>query len=327
LPYVEKYRPTTFDKVVGQEHVIEVLKEIIQKWMLTHEKPPNMLFYGPAGVGKTTLARCFAKAIFGENWKLYFHEFNASDDRKIEVIRTKIKPLSQINVELQIIFFDEADGLATANNETQQALRTIIEKAPHTVFILSANVESKIIEPIRSRCVPFRFKPLPKESIAQMLEVILKGEDINKTTDGSMTLNDEERDGLLEIISQSHGDMRQALQLLEKIITAKKTLNVKSVLETKTVPLVGESLNIALEGKFAEAKNKIEDAYAMSGNNIDGIVDDLYFAVSEVKDNNIQARLYYELGQLEHHLRTTNRPLIQLTAFIAFVWVTSHVGR
>jgi replication factor C small subunit len=323
MPYVDKYRPTEYSQVVGQEHIIATLTEIGNKWKQYNEKPPNMLFLGKSGTGKTTLAICLARALYGDQYRNHFHEFNASDDRKIEVIRTKIKPLSQTTVD-QIIFFDEADGLTL---DSQQALRRIIERSRHTTFILSANVEAKLIEPLRSRCVPFRFRPLPKENIAQMLEVILKGEGVNKTSDGSMSLNDEEREGLLQIIEESHGDMRKAIQLLEKIITANKVLNVKSVLETKTVPMVGEAIKIALEGNFLESKNKIEDAYAMGGSNIDGIVDDIYLAVAEVKDNEVQVRLYYELGQLEHHLRTTNRPLIQLVAFIAFVWVTSHVGR
>jgi replication factor C small subunit len=276
-----------------------------------------MLFLGQSGVGKTTLAICFARRLYGDQWRNHLHEFNASDDRKIEAIRTKIKPLSQSTVD-QIIFFDEADGLTL---ESQQALRRIIEKSQHTTFILSANVESKLIEPIRSRCVPFRFKRLSDVQVIEKLTNICKAEEVN------FTFSDDERDCFMQIIQESHGDMRKGINILEKIITANKELNVKSVLEMKSVPMVSEALILAIEGKFADAKNKIEDAYIMGGSNVDGIVDDFYIAVGELKDENNMIRLYYELGELEHKLRTTNRPLIQLIAFIAFAWITPHMGR
>jgi replication factor C small subunit len=317
MPYVDRYRPVEFSGVFGQEHVVNPLKEIVEKWKCNHDKPPNMLFLGPAGVGKTTLAVCFAKALYGENYRNHFHEYNASDDRKIEVIRTKIKPQSQSVID-QIIFFDEADGLTL---DSQQALRRIIERSQHTTFILSANIESKLIEPIRSRCVPFRFKRLSDVQVLDKLAKICEAEGVK------VTFNDEERDAFKQILEESHGDMRKAINVLEKIITAKKELNVKSVLEMKSVPLVSQALNTALEGKLVDAKNFIEDAYAMGGSNIDGIVDDFYFAVSELKSEDIQACLYHELGELEHRLKTTNRPLIQLTSFVAYSWVVTHVGR
>ena len=310
---VDRYRPESFDSVIGQEHVISVLKEIIAK----KEKPPHMLFIGPAGTGKTTVAICLAKALHGTSWRTYFHEFNASDNRKIDFIRSDIKPLSQSVVE-QEIFFDEADGITF---DSQQALRRIIEQSPNTTFILTANTETKLIEPLRSRCVIFRFKALTEDQIKTKLFDIFQKEKVD------VKFNEEEREALIQIIKESHGDLRKAINILEKIITSNKELNVKSVLEMSSVDLVTDAVNTAIKGNFEGAKNLIEDAYIVSGNSVDRVIDDLYFAVDKVEDNDVKIRLYHELGVLDHQVRTSTKPIIQLVAWISFAWICPRLKK
>lgn len=315
--YVEKYRPKNFNEVIGQEKIVNSLREMVKRKKQNNEPLSNMLLSGPPGVGKTTLAICLAKELYGENWKIYYHEFNASDTRKIDDIRYKIKPMSRIQTEI-IIFFDEADGLGF---DAQQALRRIMEKSTNAIFILSVNNERKLNEAIRSRCTPFRFRPLSKSNIGQMLRRVLEGERIK------LKRTQEESQAIYQIIEDSRGDLRKALNILEKIITSNKELNVQSVLELKPVDQILKAIETALSGDFVKAKNLIEDVYLESGENIERILDTIYSSLEKIPDEDIRNRLYYELGDLEHRIQYSYRPLYQLVSFIAFVWIAPHLEK
>ncbi|MBI4814343.1 MAG: AAA family ATPase, partial [Methanobacterium sp.] len=108
-PLVEKYLPQTLDEVVGQDHIIQRLKQYINEANM-----PNLMFTGPAGVGKTTTAIALAKAMLGEYWKQNFLELNASDARGIETVRKDIKSfcrLKAMGAPFRIIFLDEVDNM------------------------------------------------------------------------------------------------------------------------------------------------------------------------------------------------------------------------
>lgn len=323
MALVEKYRPIDFKDVIGQSQVIEPLIEILKRKALDRTlasptfKPPNMLFIGPSGTGKTTIAHCFARAYLGESWRTYFTEFNASDSRKIDDIRLKVKPLSQLKVE-QIIFMDEFDG---TGNDAQQAFRRIMELSKNTVFILSGNQVSKIIEQIQSRCTPFRFKPLSQESILEKLISICKAEGV------SLKFDEKERQGFMQIVEMSHGDLRKAINQMEKLITSNKEINAKNVIELSKADIISDCIKTALNGDFDKAKNLLEDAYIMTGNNTDLIFDDLTTCISKLPDTELKANLYYKLGDLEHRLQTTHRPLMQFISFISYIWIAPHLKR
>jgi len=315
--YVEKYRPSSFNEIVGQKHTVESLKEIVKRKKENNEQAPHMLFIGPPGTGKTTAAICLAHELYGKQWKIYFREFNASDTRKLTDIREIIKPMSRTIVE-QIIFFDEADGLAY---DAQQALRRIMEKTHNSIFILSANNEQKLNEAIRSRCTPFRFNPLDKEETATMLKRVLLSEGVK------LKKTPEESKALFEIIKDSRGDLRKALNILEKVITAGKELNVQSVLEFKPIDQISEAIKTALAGDDEKAKDLIEDVYLKNGEDVDKVLDAIYESVEEIPDQEIRNRLLYEIGNLEHRIQYSHRPLYQLVSFIAFVWKVPHLQR
>ncbi len=132
--WTEKYRPHTFEEVKGQKDIVEKLKAFVKT-----KEMPHLLFAGPAGVGKTTVSLVIAKELFGENWRANTLELNASDERGIDVVRTKVKDFARTkalgNIPFKLIYLDESDALT---KEAQQALRRTMENYTRTVrFILS----------------------------------------------------------------------------------------------------------------------------------------------------------------------------------------------
>lgn len=168
-------RPRSVDDVVEQTEVIAVLKKCVEGADL-----PNMLLYGPPGTGKTSTILAAARQIFGDICKQRILELNASDERGISVVRTKIKNFAQLTASsvrpdgkpcppFKIIILDEADSMTHA---AQSALRRTMEKECRaTRFCFVCNYVSRIIEPIASRCTKFRFKPLCEEKVEMVLVI------------------------------------------------------------------------------------------------------------------------------------------------------------
>ena len=133
--WTERCRPQKLDDIIGQPEITSRLKAYVKSGNL-----PHLLFAGPAGTGKTTSALALARELYGDVWKQNFHELNASDERGITVVRTKIKEFARTqpigDKPFKIIFLDEADALTP---EAQAALRRTMERYSGTCrFILSA---------------------------------------------------------------------------------------------------------------------------------------------------------------------------------------------
>src|SRR3989339_740900 len=132
--WTEKYRPQDFSEIKGQKDIVAKAKAFVQQ-----KNMPHQLYSGPAGVGKSTLAIVVAKKLFGDQWRQYFLELNASDERGIDIVRVKVKDFARTkaigDVPFKIIFLDESDALT---REAQQALRRTMGNYTNTArFILS----------------------------------------------------------------------------------------------------------------------------------------------------------------------------------------------
>lgn len=261
LPWIEKYRPKSLDDILGQNQIISRLKGYLKEGNL-----PNMLFSGSAGIGKTSSAIALARQLFGKNYERNFLELNASDDRGIDVVRNTIKDFARtlpFDANYKIIFLDESDSLTA---DAQQALRRTMERYTKTCrFILSCNYSSRIIEPIQSRCVIFRFTPLEKEDVVERLKYVAKIEDSK--------VKPEAYDAIYYV---SQGDMRKAVNVLQACTTVSKEVTAKEVysISARAKPEeIKEMIYVSKEGKFKEARAllyKLIYDYGMSGEDLIG---------------------------------------------------------
>ena len=209
-PWVDKYRPKKVRDIIYQDELKKVLNNTIKTGEL-----PHLLLYGPPGTGKTSIILAISKELFGpKKYQERVLELNASDERGINIVRNKIITFAKNSVgtpdpnypcpEYKIIILDEADAMTT---EAQLALRKVMEEySKITRFCFICNYINKIINPIISRCMTFRFKPLNKENMVKKLYHISQNEKINC-----------EKECLNEIAEMSHGDMRKAITLLQNL--------------------------------------------------------------------------------------------------------------
>ncbi len=307
--WTEKYRPKSFSDIKGQKDIVDRVNSFVEK-----KNMPNLLFAGPAGVGKTSLALVTVRELFGDSWRQNFLELNASDERGIDVIRVKVKDFARTkaigDVPFKIIYLDECDALT---REAQQALRRTMENYTATCrFILGCNYSSKIIDPIQSRCAVFRFRPLDKDRMLQIIESIAADEGITVSKDAKEAL-----------IAVSEGDCRklenimQAASVLDKEITEKSVFSIASSARPKEIQ---EILSLSLSHRFIDARNKLLDtmlSHGLSGLDIikqmqKGIVD---LAIPPRR----QMELIKLCGEAEFRMTEGSDEFVQLEAFLAAV--------
>ncbi len=189
-----KYRPQTFDTVVGQQHITTTLKNAIKNNQLAHA----FLFCGPRGVGKTTCARILAKTIncenlqpdgeacnecnscrsFNEGTSLNIHELDAASNNSVDDIRTLVEQVRFMPQagKYKVYIVDEVHMLSSA--AFNAFLKTLEEPPPYAIFILATTEKHKIIPTILSRCQIFDFKRITINDTVEHLEEIVSKEDI-----------------------------------------------------------------------------------------------------------------------------------------------------
>jgi replication factor C subunit 2/4 len=210
IPWIEKYRPRKLNDIVSQEESISILSNTLKTGEL-----PHLLIYGGPGTGKTSSILALCNQLFGpERVNERVIELNASDERGINVVRNKIINFAKIAIgtpdkkylcpPYKIIILDEADAMT---KEAQAALRKVMEETSGiTRFCFICNYINQIIEPINSRCVKIRFKPITKINVINKLRYISAKENIQ--------IDDE---GLESLANISNGDLRKSILILQNV--------------------------------------------------------------------------------------------------------------
>ncbi len=310
LLWAEKYRPKSLDEIVNQEEIVKRLKKFVEE-----KNMPHLLFVGPPGTGKTTAAHALAHDLYGENYRQYMLELNASDERGIDTIRTKVKEFARSrtppNVPFKIVLLDEADNMTA---DAQQALRRLMEMyTASTRFILIANFPSKIIEPIQSRCAIFRFTPLKKEDVIARLKWICEQEGCKYTIEGLET-----------IYEVSEGDMRRAINILQAAaaigtVTPEVVYKVVGLAHPREIR---EVITLALNGDFLRARDKLRVLminYGLSGTDVVKQIHKEIFS-SEIKiPEDVRVMIADYTGEIQYRLVQGADDEIQLNAFLAWL--------
>jgi replication factor C small subunit len=317
LPWTEKYRPESLQDVIGQELIVERLRSFVKKGNF-----PSMIFSGSAGVGKTTCAIAMAKDLYKDNFRSSFREMNASDARGIDMIRKDVKEfaktISLANIPIKIMFLDEADSLTS---DAQHALRRTMEKfSAETRFILSANYANKIIEPIQSRCVVFRFKPLKEEDMRNYIKRIAEGEALEIASNAVEAL-----------IYVSEGDLRKLTNVLQGAamkgtkITEKEIYEIAARARPKEIQAM---LRCAATADFGKARIELDNLMLKQGMGAEDILIQCY---REVQNLNIEERMKIqiirEIGECNFRIVEGANERIQLEATIASIVLLCEKGK
>lgn len=278
-----KYRPMTFSSVVGQDSLIMTLKNSVKSGKLAHA----YLFCGPRGVGKTTCARIFAKAIncenpttegeacnecasckaFNDGRSMNIFELDAASNNKVENIKslmdqTQIPPQTG---RYKVFIIDEVHMLSTA--AFNAFLKTLEEPPQYVIFILATTEKNKILPTILSRCQIYDFERMAIPEIVSQLTMVAQKENITF-----------EEEALNIIAEKADGGMRDALSIFDQVssfcqghITFKKVLEDLNVLDTENYFRI---IDLALENKTADIMLLLNSIIARgfdAGNIIDGL--------------------------------------------------------
>lgn len=305
--WTEKYRPDKFSDLVGQDEIIKRVKNLTDSLNI-----PHLLFAGPAGTGKSTLALIIVKQLFGDKWRDNYLELNASDERGIDVVRQKVKDFARTkaiqSIPFKVIFLDEADALT---REAQQALRRTMENYTSTCrFIMSCNYSSKIIDPIQSRCAIFRFKLLEKKEMDKIVRKIAERE--------KLTAEDNALEALYEA---SEGDCRRVINLLQA--TASISVNItKDLVNTIVSSAKPKDIKVVLEyalaGDFITAKEKLLDIMLKESISGQDVIKSIQREIWNMQiEPDIKVRLTEKTGEIEFRLVEGSDEFIQLEALLA----------
>ena len=254
---VEKYRPSKLENYVGNENI----KKSISKY-LDQNDIQNLIFYGPAGTGKTTLAKLIVKNLDCDH--LYI---NASDERGIETIRDKVQGFASVASfkPIKVVILDEADFLTI---QAQASLRNIIETFSRTTrFILTCNYVERIIDPLQSRCHVLKIVPPTKKDVAKHLNWICNEESIIHE------IND-----LAPLVNQYYPDLRKCINTIQlstqdNVLKLNQSLLVSSNYIDKVIKTLSER-DLKSNYRFTTIRQTIADA------NVDDF-DELFRALYE----------------------------------------------
>lgn len=239
-------------------------------------------------------------------------ELNASDERGIDVVRETVKTFARAKsigeIPFKVMILDEADNMTS---DAQQALRRTMERYTETCrFVLCANYSGKIIEPIQSRCAPFRFSYLPREEHDHFLKQIAEKEQVKLTEEGA--------EAIFEVCG---GDMRRAINTLQASASLSKPVDAKVVysITGKASPVdVQKMIKTAMGGDFIEARKQLRDMiqkYGVAGSDIIRQMHTEIFRTDIPEP--LKIKLAEAVGEIDYRLVEGSDEEVQLSALLA----------
>jgi replication factor C small subunit len=305
--WAEKYRPKTLTEMVNQKAIVERLSSFAKS-----RNVPHCIFAGPPGTGKTTAALCLARDLYGQAYREHLMELNASDERGINVVRETVKTFARVRtlgeIPFKILILDEADNMT---RDAQQALRRTMERYTETCrFILIANYSGKIIEPIQSRCAPFRYRYLSRDDQDEYLRRIAEKEEINLL-----------KDGLDALYDASGGDLRRAINSLQAAASLEKPVDsdlVYSVVGHANPADVHEMMELAMKGEFIEARKRLREMISKYGIAGTDIVKQIHLEIFRLNiPEAMKVKVAGAVGEVDFRLSEGASEEVQLSALLA----------
>eukprot|EP01133_Synstelium_polycarpum_P017512 gene17512-20892_t len=312
-------RPKTVDEVAHQDEVVKALKKSLETGNL-----PHLLFYGPPGTGKTSTILAIAMDLYGPAMmKDRVLELNASDERGIDIVRTKIKNFASFSVNqslmqngqqgacFKLIILDEADSMT---HDAQAALRRTIESTSKTTrFCLLCNYITKIIEPLASRCAKFRFKPLDNSTMMDRLRSISLQERVKVD------------DAVLNAIHKvSEGDMRKAITYLQSShrfygasLSEDSIYNISGTVPPK---LIDQFLTVCRSNSFDKLQTFVQQLIAQ-GYPASQVISQMFdhVVVAGNITNKQKGMITMKIGEIDRRLVDGSEEFIQLFDLGSFI--------
>lgn len=316
IPWVEKYRPTTLGDINGHDYIMRTLK----KYGGIHYIP-NLLFYGPAGTGKTSTILAMARDYYSSStiFKSMTMELNASDERDIGTIREKINSFAcsasvltcDSHKIVKLVILDEADALTV---DAQSSLRTIMESFSTRVkFCLCCNYVNKISPSLQSRCTKFRFQGVGVDGLVAVINKISESE--------NMEIDKEASDA---IISISNGDTRRVINIMQSLYLSsdkRSTYTCMDVYKCTGEPLdshIEELLDICIRSNMEYSYKFMKDMLENNGYSLSDIVNKIgskiAYSKSGIKNYGL---ILQDLSDIEYNLSVDSSSIVQLGYFIS----------
>ena len=304
IPWVEKYRPTTFDEIVLDKMNRKVFENILK-----NEYFPNLLFYGPPGTGKTTSIINIINEynrLYTKNSKGSVIHLNASDERGIDIIRNQILQFVKTNNFfencIKFVILDEVDYMT---KNAQQALKYLLQSCNYNVrFCLICNYISKIDESLKNEFICIRFNQLPKKDTGEFIKDICKNENIN--------INDNQIQQLLEVYNSDIRSMINYIQLNKDTETQYDYVLSNEILENihrqlldnidKTI-IINYIHNVSIRhntDKKSIIKKYLNYVIKMYPDNVNKKFLSIIESVLHINDMNIQNTMKYFIVQLQN---------------------------
>ena len=294
---LERFRPRSLDDVKGQGETVAAMKKLVASGKNLGFFP-HLLFHGPPGTGKTTMALAVMNALLGERLAENSMEMNASDERGIKVVQQKIRPwvgMMPRNAPFKILLLEEADQMT---DDAQAALRRIMEQSEQTRLILTCNHPAAIIPAIRSRCANYAFKQLSDADVSDIARLTAAKEKV-----------DVPSEKIESIVAHCNGDARRAIHMLLGDSEGDDWLALDKAIEALFSP--GRPVDARVEEFVSFLKNSGMTAWESVLENIG-----TYVVHSKKISDNKKADILIEIGTTAYRCNLVQVPLLQIRAFL-----------